>query len=561
MNIQEFRQQYPQYSDMSDEALAQSLHQKHYSDIAYDDFAQRFGVQSANDQNGNGLGLGLAREATQGLTFEFGDEIGHGLAAGAVRGAQMLGLAPKTGDSFSDIYRDMQDAYKAEREQFRGDHGGAALAANLGGALLSGGAGANLLRRAPQALSGYKGLAAVGGAEGALYGAGSADSGERLEGAVTGGALGATLAPTLARGAKAVSTAIGRNAATRSARNMTPTQEALRARANQTYKDAENLGVVLRPDKVQSIQQKLGAVAADTGFNPRIHPKVSAALDSFDDLAGQAPTLKRMEQQRRILGSAASSMEPDERRIASELIDQYDEIIGGLNAGDVVRGQGDEAAKVLAQARQQWQQTRKMQVIDEAIEKAKNQASGFENGMRTQLRSILNNPKKRRGFNQEEIQAMRRVVQGGTAENLMKLVGKFGFGEGQATSALGLSLGIAGGSAVGGGAGAVAVPLIGQAARKGAQRATRANVSELQSLIASGGSPKAIVNRYIREAGAEATPNELAQIFAGAERGDLVSLATRLNDLRGPQRKMATDALSIMAGSRAAPIDTEAAGY
>jgi hypothetical protein len=42
MDITEFRAQYPQYNDMDDASLSQSLHQKFYSDMAYDDFAGKF---------------------------------------------------------------------------------------------------------------------------------------------------------------------------------------------------------------------------------------------------------------------------------------------------------------------------------------------------------------------------------------------------------------------------------------------------------------------------------------------------------------------------------------
>ena len=42
--IQEIRQKYPQYSDMSDDQLAGALHSKFYSDIPRDDFNKRIGL-------------------------------------------------------------------------------------------------------------------------------------------------------------------------------------------------------------------------------------------------------------------------------------------------------------------------------------------------------------------------------------------------------------------------------------------------------------------------------------------------------------------------------------
>src|SRR5574343_591011 len=42
MNIKEFRQKYPEYNDMNDQALADSLYQKHYSDMDRKVFDQSF---------------------------------------------------------------------------------------------------------------------------------------------------------------------------------------------------------------------------------------------------------------------------------------------------------------------------------------------------------------------------------------------------------------------------------------------------------------------------------------------------------------------------------------
>lgn len=44
MNIQEIRQKYPQYSDLSDDQLGQALHAKFYADMPYEQFATRVGL-------------------------------------------------------------------------------------------------------------------------------------------------------------------------------------------------------------------------------------------------------------------------------------------------------------------------------------------------------------------------------------------------------------------------------------------------------------------------------------------------------------------------------------
>ena len=45
MNIQEIRNQYPQYNDLSDKDLAAGFHKKFYSDLPFEDFAGRIGLK------------------------------------------------------------------------------------------------------------------------------------------------------------------------------------------------------------------------------------------------------------------------------------------------------------------------------------------------------------------------------------------------------------------------------------------------------------------------------------------------------------------------------------
>ena len=52
MNIQDIRQKYPQYNDLSDKELVDGLHGKFYSDIPVNDFYQKVGFQAAPVQQG-----------------------------------------------------------------------------------------------------------------------------------------------------------------------------------------------------------------------------------------------------------------------------------------------------------------------------------------------------------------------------------------------------------------------------------------------------------------------------------------------------------------------------
>lgn len=58
--IAEVRAQYPQYNDMSDEALAGALHQKFYADMPADVFAEKIGLKAPDPVSINDIGRSLA---------------------------------------------------------------------------------------------------------------------------------------------------------------------------------------------------------------------------------------------------------------------------------------------------------------------------------------------------------------------------------------------------------------------------------------------------------------------------------------------------------------------
>lgn len=159
-------------------------------------------------------------QALQGATFGFADELVDRLGAGIASAA--------TGEKYSDLLGQARENTKNRLANEQSQYPVQSLAANIGGALLTGGAGASTKTGAALADSlraggtwarGAKGFIS-GAASGGLYGAGTAEEGERIsgagKGAVVGGALGAAvpvagaavsgiksaLAPKLAEGAE-----------------------------------------------------------------------------------------------------------------------------------------------------------------------------------------------------------------------------------------------------------------------------------------------------------------------------------------------------------------------
>ena len=90
MNIKEFRQQYPQYDDLSDDQLSRALHAEYYSDLPYDNFASAFGV-SAGDTSILGYAKEMGKAVPRGFASSF-LTAGEGLAELADAGTNAIGL-------------------------------------------------------------------------------------------------------------------------------------------------------------------------------------------------------------------------------------------------------------------------------------------------------------------------------------------------------------------------------------------------------------------------------------------------------------------------------------
>lgn len=383
----------------------------------------------------------------------------------------------------------------------------------------------------------------------ALSGAGLETGGEfgefvaGEEGRAVGEAFGAILAPISGAIVKQTTKSLITPGSKKLLQESAPTIEGLKEAARGVYKKIDDTGAVINPSSVNRLGNELTVLARKSGFNKRIHPKVSAALDEFNAVKDTQQTVTELDTLRKIAQASAKSVEPDEARLGSILVNRIDDFLDNVKPSDFIKGKDANIGAKYKDARQLWRRAKKSELLEEAFDKARNQASGFENGIRVQFRAILNNKSKLRGFTQEEKLAMQKVVRGGTAENLAKTLGKFGFSEGQATNVLMGSVGVAGGAAVGGAPGAVAVPLIGQISRGLAQKMTRNNAEATNLLVRAGNNADEIVKIYLKSTKPkERMATELTELLLRPET-NIARLKTQFKDLPKESKKLISDAV------------------
>jgi hypothetical protein len=268
-----------------------------------------------------------------------------------------------------------------------------------------------------------------------------------------------------------------------------PTTEELKQLSREAYQQAEKAGVVISPSSFSSNVDDLVKTVASEGIDSTLHPQATAALKRLTDAAksGEPITLQQLETLRKVVKASAGSLSRDERRIARIMVDSLDDYALNLGASDVVAGSANNVGQVLRNARDLWARASKGEVVDDLIERAQNRASqfsgsGYENALRTEFRSLIQNPRRLRLFTPAEQQALKTVARGGPIENVLRYFGKLA-PTGVVSTALGGGLG----AVAAGAPGAVGVPLAGAMARQGATQLTARNARLAAELMRRGG--------------------------------------------------------------------------
>ena len=239
------------------------------------------------------------------------------------------------------------------------------------------------------------------------FGVGEGDVAERAPSAATGAAIaGATGAAIPLAGSwlanRAQNAAIRQNA---------PTIEGLRNQANAAFQAVDNSGVAVAQPKTTAL---LGSIrTATSDVRDYLHPRMAGALREIDNLEGGTPSLSQLHNMRRLFGRVAQgSMDADERRLAGLAIEQIDDFVAKLKPSDVVRGVQNrrQAVRSFREGIQIWGRMRRAEAIEDIIQKAELQASGFENGIVIGFRQLLKSPKRLRGFSKKEVALMRQIV-------------------------------------------------------------------------------------------------------------------------------------------------------
>lgn len=228
--------------------------------------------------------------------------------------------------------------------------------------------------------------------------------------------------------------------------------DAMKSSAGDIYNKMNDVGAVLKPDAAQNLSGELDAALNKKTFIPELNPKTVAVVNKIKSTIDQNGQLGlgELDQYRRLLGRIGPTEDGVSAGDVRKAIDNFT-----VNTADSDWSTGTkEAVDLLQKGRQAYSTASRFEDVADVISKA----NGDPNRIKQGLTNFLKNDNNTRGWNQDQINAVRFAANTGVGENILKAFGKFGFDfskSGTGNTVLPALASIAGGS----GAAPMGIPL------------------------------------------------------------------------------------------------------
>ena len=265
--------------------------------------------------------------------------------------------------------------------------------------------------------------------------------------------------------------------------------QALDRIATDRYDQLQRSGVQLKTDEFVNAMDDIAKGLRQEGYTPKAFPKVAGAIEELTSTA-QPKDWTELQALRKMIRSGQKSIEPEERRMASILLDDYDNYLMTVPKESIASGDMKNAGQLWSDARNAYSRMKKSEVFEDMLneaklDKSKFTQSGEENSLAKQLRQLAKNDKKMRLFTKDEQDAIEKAAKGGNVQNMLKFFGRFAP---TGVVPVGLSVGTTALAPM------IGIPLtIGAAGSRGlATNMRRGSVEDLTNMMRTGGVPQTI---------------------------------------------------------------------
>lgn len=197
------------------------------------------------------------------------------------------------------------------------------------------------------------------------------------------------------------------------------TQPQFQAASRAAYKEAEAAGVVVKPDAFKQFVDDLPGQLE--GYRPRIAPKAESVIAEMqaDVAAGKPITLELLDELRRVASGAAKTIDRNEIRLISSIVEKIDDFVDDLQPAQILAGDAQKGVAALNRARDLYRTNMKLRNIDDILEIGEN--LNDTNWTRNQFRAIVRKPKLFNQYSADEQKLIKELARTGTMENLARL--------------------------------------------------------------------------------------------------------------------------------------------
>jgi hypothetical protein len=284
-----------------------------------------------------------------------------------------------------------------------------------------------------------------------------------------------------------------------------PTTKELAEAGGADIKAARGSGLDVTASSVADYSRKVQQELFDGGVHPVDAPGTFTKLKALEDAPPDAIfTASNLQSLRESLQATAQNFNPQaakDQLAASRAIKAIDQFLPTIAEKDVLAGSPAKTAALFERGRGDYAAAQRSNDITGNLDRARtgilersegrataaNSGRNMDNTLRQKTEAVLEKPKEISGYNDAEIAALERVVEGGPGRNLARNIGNKLGGGGGAAQTLFAGAGAGAGAAVGGipGAlmGAAAPTMVGGGARSIANLLAKKDMRAVDELL------------------------------------------------------------------------------
>ena len=206
--------------------------------------------------------------------------------------------------------------------------------------------------------------------------------------------------------------------------------EAIKQRAQAAFDATDASGVVYDAPALSNMAQTVRQDLARGKFKPTSprYAAVNAALARVDEVAQGPQSIGNLHSLRQDLGYYLKDPKtgPDEARLIGGIVDNLDDFVANpRNAAFAPAADVTSASNTLKGAISDWRRLSSSSQIEDLIERASRvEGTPFASALRTQFRTLANNPARLRRFDEAERETIKAIAEGATSSATLKAVSK-----------------------------------------------------------------------------------------------------------------------------------------